>query len=116
MLSKKYKITKKKDFENIFRQGASFKEGNLILKTNHNSFGINRFALIVSQKVSKKATVRNRIRRQLKELIRPQARNMKKGMDCLFIVLPGLEKENFQGLAKILNNLFKKAGIINEIL
>lgn len=109
MLSQKNRITGKKDFERIFKKGKSFKEKFLILKVAPNSLNINRFAFIVSRKVSKKATVRNKIKRQIRELTRLQIDKAQKGVDGIFIVLPGLENRDSLELKNIFNNLFKKA-------
>ncbi len=112
MLAKKNRITKKKDFERIFKKGVGFEEKFLILKTASNFSQTNRFAFIVSRKISKNATIRNKIKRQLRELIKLQVNKIKKGIDGVFIVLPGFENKNFQEIKDIINNLFKKAKLI----
>ena len=114
MLVKKHKIAKKKDFENIFRKGRSFKEGFLILKVNSNPFPTSRFAFVVSQKVSKKAVVRNKIRRRLKELIRVKTSKIKKGKDFVFIALPGLEKQKPLETEENLVSLLEKVGGLSK--
>lgn len=112
MLSKKNRITEEKDFDRIFKKGKSFKENFLILKIIPNSLQINRFAFIISKKVSKSAVVRNKIKRQLRELTKIKIDGIKKGFDGVFIVLPGLEDRDPLELKNIFNNLFKKAKII----
>lgn len=112
MLSKKNRITEEKDFDRIFKKGKSFKENFLILKIIPNSLQINRFAFIISKKVSKSAIVRNKIKRQLRELTKIKIDGIKKGFDGVFIVLPGLEDRDSLELKNIFNNLFKKAKII----
>ena len=112
MLSKKNRITKKKDFERIFKKGTSFREQFLVLKVTLSPLQASRFTFVVSRKVSKNAVVRNKIRRQLRELMRPQINEIKKRVDGVFIVLPGLENKNFQEIKNILNNLLKKTKLI----
>ncbi|OGZ63022.1 MAG: ribonuclease P protein component [Candidatus Staskawiczbacteria bacterium RIFCSPLOWO2_01_FULL_37_25b] len=112
MLSEIQKINKKKDFDEIFKKGKIFKGGFLILKIIKNNSGKSRFAFIVSQKVSKKAVIRNKIRRRLAQIIRLNLQNIKVGADIVLIALPGIEKENFLNIQKILNNLLAKAKII----
>jgi len=117
MLPKENRIAKEKDFEKIFKGGASFKENFLILKIISNNSQINRFGFVISKKVSKNAVVRNRIKRQLSELVKLQKDKIKKGFDGVFIILPGLENKDFWELEEILKNLFKKAKlIVQEIL
>jgi len=114
MLAKKHKIAKKKDFESIFRRGQSFKEGFLILKTSDSVSPTNRFAFVVSQKVSKKAVVRNQIRRRLGELIRAKTDKIKKGRDFVFIALPGLEKQSPHEIEESLVSLLGKVGGLSK--
>lgn len=112
MLPKINRLKRKKEFERVFKEGKGFKEDFLILKLLPNNRNQNRFGIIVSQKISKKATLRNKIRRKIRELIRVRLPKMKKGMDAVLIALPGLEKKDFWEIEEIINKLFKKAKII----
>lgn len=112
MLFKKNRVTKKKDFERIFKKGTSFRERFLILKIIPSLSSKSRFAFIASQKVSKNATIRNRVRRQLRELMRPLVVKIEKGVDGVFIALPGIEDKDFQEVKNILYSLLKKAKLI----
>jgi len=107
MLALKNRIQKKKDIEKIFKKGRTFKESSLILKTIKNDLGFSRFGFIVSQKVSKKANVRNKIKRRLREIIR--AHSLQKETDNLLITLPGMEKNDFQETKRITEKLLSKA-------
>jgi len=89
MLPEKNRIKKKKDFEAIFKNGKKVQEGCLFLKMAKNDLGYSRFAFIVSQKVSKSAVKRNKIRRQLVEII--AKREVKPGLDVVVVVLPGIK-------------------------
>jgi ribonuclease P protein component len=115
MLSKVNRITKKKDFEAIFKKGKIFKEGFLILRIFPNSLNVARTAFVVSQKVSKKAVVRNKIRRRAVSLIRPKLQEIKNGLDLVFIVLPGFEKKNFSETQETIESILKKAKIIKNV-
>ncbi|PJE69486.1 MAG: ribonuclease P protein component [Candidatus Staskawiczbacteria bacterium CG10_big_fil_rev_8_21_14_0_10_38_10] len=112
MLPKINRLKRKKEFKTIFKKGKWCKEGLLVLKLIPNDLGKSRFAFIVSQKVSKKATVRNRIKRQLREIVREIIPNIQKGFDGILIVKPGLESRNFQEVKALAKKLFKTAKII----
>ncbi len=109
MLPQKYRVRKKTDIERIFKKGRSIKEGQLILKTAPNELGFNRFGFIVSQKVSKKAGFRNKVKRKIRETVRLQAKLDSDGYDNLFIALPAIKEENIVGLT---NTLLKKSKLI----
>ena len=112
MLPKNNRIKKKKDFDKIFNKGRFFREDFLVLRFLSNNLKNSRFGFIVSQKVSKKAVLRNRIKRRLRELVKMKLRKMAKGMDFLIIACPGLETKDFWEMEEIINKLFKKAKIV----
>lgn len=116
MLPKINRIKKKKDFEYIFKKGASFKNNLFILRLIKNNLDQSRFGFVVSLKVSKKATIRNKIRRRLAEIIKLEFKNIKQGMDLVFISLPSAEKKEFAELKDALNSLMIKAKIIAKSL
>jgi len=111
MLSKKNLLKKKKDIERVFKKGRGFKEDFLLLKAVKNSLSSSRFGFVVSQKVSKKAVLRNKIKRRLKEIIGVKLDRIKKDYDCLLIVLPGLENKDFWEMEDIVNRLFIKGSL-----
>jgi len=118
MLPKINSLKKRKDIERVFEKGKRFKEDFLILKITKNALSQTRFGFIVSKKVSKKATLRNKIKRKLREIVSKKGKKLKKGchpsvtrpgMDILLIALPGLETKDFWEIDETLNKLFKEA-------
>ena len=99
-----------------------------------NNLGLNRFGFVVSQKVSKKATVRNKTRRRLAEAIRARIKDIypvksapqsgavsreagqfnrvKIGTDLVLIALPGIERKEFSEIKETINNMLIKSGLI----
>jgi ribonuclease P protein component len=116
MLVKVNRLVKKKDFDNVFKNGRkySLSGAKIYLKINNNNLEQSRFGFIVSKKVSKKAVVRNKTKRRLREIIRTNLAEIKKGIDVVTIVLPGFEKNDFQRTKETVNNLFQKAKILNS--
>ena len=114
MLPKENRLKKKKDFEKLFKEGRSFKEKFLVLKVNKNNLSNNRFGFIVSKKISKKAVVRNKIKRQLRESVRKEINNHQKGFDVAVITLPGIELKDFGEISQVLECLLKKVKILNH--
>ena len=107
MLPKINRIKKKKDFEVIFKKAKSFKNNLFILKAIKNNLEVNRFGFVVSLKVSKKATVRNKIRRRMSEAVKTE--NIKPGVDVVLVALPQTTKADFKavktGIIDILKNV-----------
>jgi len=112
MLPQTSRLKKKKDIERVFKKGKGVKEDFLILKTVKNDLNETRFGFIVSQKISKKANIRNKIKRRLRELVKVKLKKLKKGTDNLIIVLPGLETKDFWEIEETITKLIKKAQVL----
>ena len=109
----KNRLQKKKDIDLVFKKGKTFREGLIILKTLKTDLKDSRFAFIVSQKVSKKANVRNKLRRRLKNIIQKLLKDKKnEAKDVLIIVFPGLEKKEYEELEDIIKKMFEKINLI----
>lgn len=105
MLPKENRIKKKKDFEAIFKKGKSFKNNFFILKVLNNNLTISRFAFVISQKVSKKAVERNKIRRRISSFLEANFQNIKIGFDFVFVVLPYAKDKSFVQIKEAINNI-----------
>ena len=114
MLPQTNRIKKKRDFETIFKNSLSFKGNLFILKATKNKLGLNRFGFVVSQKVSKKATIRNKIRRRLVEAVRPRIKDIKVGADIVLIALPGIEKKRLSEIEEAIDNTLIKVKLIDK--
>jgi len=115
MLPKINRIRKRKDFEKIFKNSKSVKNKLLIFRIIKNNLRLNRFGFIVSQKVSKKATIRNKIRRRLSESIKLEKDIIKNGTDLVIIALPGIENEKFLGIKNAIHDNLIKAELIARL-
>lgn len=112
MLPEINRLKKEKDFERAFKKGKGSKEDFLYLKVVKNNLENSRFGFIISKKFSKKAVIRNKIRRRLSRLIEIKLPKIKKGIDAAITVMPGLEIGDFWELEDKMNKLFKKSGIL----
>lgn len=103
---------KKADFERIFKNGNKIHNQYCNLRYLSNRLGYCRFAVIVSNKISKKSTERNKIRRRIKAVIVNNLPNFSKNYDIIITVLPEFTKLKYQQINENLLNLFKKIGIL----
>jgi ribonuclease P protein component len=88
MLKRAKRLTKDKDFDNVFKRGRSAYSQILGVKIEKNDLSYNRFGVLVGTKVSKKAVDRNKIKRRIRAIIHNEEPFLKTGYDCVFIVLP----------------------------
>ncbi len=111
MLSAENRLTKKKDFERVLKQGKGLKQDSLLFKTDKNELKAIRFGFIVSKKVSKKAVIRNLVKRRLRGIVRGRLSIMRKGIDGVLIALPGIEEKDYGEIEEGVDKLFEKAEI-----
>jgi ribonuclease P protein component len=114
MLPKINRIKKKKDFEIIFKNSKSFKTNLFIFRIMKNNLGQSRFGFVVSQKVSKKAVIRNKVRRRLTEIIKSKIENIKTDINLVVIALPGIEKKEFSDLKEAMNDALIKTKLVTK--
>lgn len=107
------RLSKEKDFKKINALGKSFFSPLFRLKVLSNKSQLSRFAVVVTTKTSKKATVRNRIKRQIKEIVRLEGRNIKAGADFIIMVKSPALGKDYQDLEKDLLSLFTKARLFS---
>lgn len=79
MLKKIHRLNKSKDIKQTSMRGRGFFNPNFVLKYSASSVELPRFTIIASTKVSKKAVVRNKLKRVLREAIRTRLPKFKPG-------------------------------------
>ena len=99
-LTKEQRLRKKAEFTQVRTNGLRLYSRSLILYVLKNNFDFCRSGFIVSKKVSKKAVVRNRIRRRLKNIFRLNQHNFSDSYDLVVIAKKNCLDEDYYGLEK----------------
>lgn len=108
------RLRKKKDFERVLKnkQSRALAVSFLGARFLPNGLPQTRVGFVVSKKVSKKAVVRNKIKRQLREIARPKVKSsQQQGLDIVIFVKPQAVNSDFEQIKKTAEELFKKMGI-----
>lgn len=111
MFAKRNRLKKTADFKRVFKDGKHAAGDLTEMIFLQNSLDVCRFGFITSLKVSKKATVRNKIRRRLTETVKLFASSIKKGYDIIFIVKPKIVGKTQQDLIKNVEQIFRKTKV-----
>lgn len=90
-----------------FREEKTFENQNIVLKLAKNQKTESRFGFIVSKKVDKRSSVRNKIKRSLRDLVQENIKSITNNTDILFIV-----KKNTDDIKGSAGDLLKKQGLI----
>lgn len=114
MLPRKLKLKKEKDFKLIFQKGRYSRSEHFSLKFLPNSLEDSRFAFIVKAKVLKKAVERNKIKRQLEEIVRVHLDQIKPGFDVAVLVnQAAVVKKAHQEIENEFLGLLKQAELLS---
>ncbi len=108
MFAKKYRVTSIKDFNKIFRNGKSFYDDFFMIKALKNDLELNRFAVVVSKKVSLKAVERNKIKRKLREVLKKNIDLFPENCDAIVYANKSILNKPFNEIEEKLKTCFRK--------
>lgn len=108
MLQKINRLTKKTDFDQVFKRGKTVKTNFLLFYAFTTKEKASRFGFVVSKKISTKANERNAIKRRLRQATLGQLKNLKKPMDVIVIALRGIKEKKFSQIQEEVAIFFKK--------
>lgn len=86
MLPKKYRISKDKEYKKIFRRSKKVDTENFVFRVAKNNLNVSRFGFVVSNKIDKRATRRNGIKRRLRTVVGENLDKIKLGFDVVILV------------------------------
>lgn len=114
MLAKEFRIKFKKDFDNILKSRNKFFSNNFSLKLFENHQGVSKFSIVVSAKISKKAVVRNQLRRRIFEILRLKMPNIKSGYSVMIFPKIGAISMDYKTLEQEIFYLLNKSRLLKN--
>jgi len=117
MLATPHRLKKSREFGVVYRKGSRQSAKYLVLRTYRS--GVNtykrpiRIGFSISQKVSKRAVVRNRIKRQLRAVCRQLLPELQPGWDVVIVVQTAAVQCDYLQFLQQLRKLFADAEILN---
>jgi len=103
------RLRRRKDFDNVFRRGRAFSNNLLVLRSLASGLPHNRYGFVTSKRVGN-AVARNRVRRRLKEALRPL--DVEPGWDVVVSAKAPAAKADFHELKRAVVDLLARAGIL----
>jgi ribonuclease P protein component len=114
MLPLKNRLIAKKDFERVSRSGRMLACGRIAIKVMENGRQETRVGISVGLKFSKKAVARNRIKRQIRDIVRQQKDRLRGGFDIMIMARGGkVEKISSSEIKEMIGEIFKKGKLID---
>ena len=111
-LALRNRLKDRKDFQTIYQQGIRHKSSHLTLRGLPDKENM-RIGITVSRKVSKKAVIRNRIKRWIRAIFRELLPYMSPGWKIIIVVHPGASQCQYEHFLRELKELLIEARIIN---
>jgi ribonuclease P protein component len=112
MLKEVNQLRLDKEFGQVFKKGRSGYVEMLGIKAFFTKAEESRFGILVSNKVSKKAVERNKIKRQIREILRLKLAKIKPGYDIVIITLPAILGKNYKEIEAAINIILNKVRVL----
>ena len=120
-LPKVNRLKNRHEFQTLFREGNRLKSSHLTLRALRLQTpsgiitGATRIGISISTKVSKRAVIRNRIKRQIRAAFRSLLQQIAPGWSLVVVVQPEavLSKCDYQQFLQELKQLLAKAEVMN---
>lgn len=108
MLPKEARLRKNGEFRRIYDRGKKYNGRYMLLFVVKSEAENNRYGIVASKKVGK-AVVRNRSRRQIREIIRAERGNIAPGNDIILVIKSSAVRAEFTDLQQDFVSLCRKA-------
>lgn len=112
MLPQTNRLRLESDIKTLFARGKSVFGSWVGMKFRKNNLSMSRFAVVVGVKVSKKAVVRNRLKRQVRAIVQEVLPQVTPGYDVLFFMKPAGARGSFDELKEQVLASLKKAKLL----
>lgn len=112
MLSSSNRLTASKDIMKVLRTGQRTGAGPFVVYAMRNRTGELRMTVVISKKVDKRAVVRNRCRRRVREAFRPLLPNLTSGFDILVYIKQDMSVGPFEQVEQDIAAGCRKLGLL----
>lgn len=106
MLAKRHRLLKESDFTRMYRTARPRFSNFFSLRYAKNGEFPCRIGIVVSQKVDKASVRRNRLKRQVREILDDIHPLLPPGVDMILSLIPAAKQASFQELQRDLHHLF----------
>ncbi|MDD4211163.1 MAG: ribonuclease P protein component [Clostridia bacterium] len=113
MLEKKHRLTKRKEFNYIFKQGKAFSTKLFVLNYSPTKLPTFKVGFSVSKKIGN-AVVRNKVKRRMREALRALQNQINPKYNYIFVARVGIELANFEQIKESFNYSLEKSGLLKK--
>jgi ribonuclease P protein component len=112
LLPRKNRI-KKDEFKRIFKEAKAIRTTALtLLCAKNEELEQPQFAVVISAKVEPKAAKRNRIKRQIREILQKEMENITPNIQMIIICKPEITKMKFEEIQNLIKDALKQRDLL----
>jgi len=111
VLKPENRLRARQDFDHVKREGKRWRGDLLSLSVVACHAGPSRFGFVVSKQVAPKAAARNRLKRQMRAIVRNVIVNIASGHDCVFVARYPAANADYYQLAEQMAQFVTQAGL-----
>lgn len=112
MLPSGKRLRQFRDFQQVYKAGRSYYAAVVRIKASRTELPETRFGIVVPNKLVKKATERNRKKRQIRGALQTLIPIIKPGYDVVVSAQPTIREATYDDILRDLSEILKKAGVI----
>lgn len=113
-MKRAYRLKKNEEFQRVFQRGTSVANRQFVVYQLKQKAQTNiRFGISVSKKLGN-AVQRNRIKRQIKEVLRDEMPSLYQDRDVIIIARKPVSEMNYDEIRKSLNHVLKVAKLFQK--
>lgn len=113
MLATEYRLKKSRDISRVFKRGEWGSTKEISVKTTSNGMPNSRAVVVVSKKISKKAVVRNTLRRRVSGILESEWKTVRPGYDIVVTVREDVSHLTSAQLKSTVLMAIERAGLID---
>lgn len=110
-MERRYRLRENEDFQKVRREGRSWTQPLMVLCVLPNGLSLTRFGFSVSRRIGK-ATIRNRVKRMMREAVRRRMSEIPPGQDLVFVARAPIAGAPFPEVAAAVEGLLSQAELI----
>jgi ribonuclease P protein component len=113
MIAKANRITYRPTFRKVQKYGKVYQSTNFgISYIDNENDQPSKFAFVISTKISKEAVDRNTIKRHMSEAIRIMVKDIRSGLDVVFLAKPSIMRIPASEIVKEIRTAIKEGGFL----
>lgn len=113
MLEKKHRLTKRKEFNYIFKKGKAFSTKLFVLNYSPTKLPTFKVGFSVSKKIGN-AVVRNKVKRRMREALRSMQEEVNSQHNYIFVARKGIELATFEEIKNSIYFSLEKSRLLKQ--